>query len=70
MEIIISGVIVAILVGLDQLTKFLAELFLKASDSIVIIDNIIELTVSTDDETLVTSILNSIQESYSKNNEK
>lgn len=46
MEIIISGIIVAILVGLDQLTKFLAELFLKASDSIVIIDNIIELTFS------------------------
>ena len=34
------------------------------------LDNKIELTVSTDDETLVTSILNSIQESYSKNNEK
>jgi signal peptidase II len=46
MEIIISGVIVAILVGLDQLTKCLAELFLKASDSIVIIDNVIELTFS------------------------
>ena len=46
MEIIISGVIAALLVGLDQLTKFLAELFLKASDNIVIIDNIIELTFS------------------------
>jgi signal peptidase II len=46
MEIIISGIIVALLVGLDQLTKFLAELFLKASDSIVIIDNVIELTFS------------------------
>ena len=46
MEIIISAVIVALLVGLDQLTKFLAELFLKASDSIVIIDNVIELTFS------------------------
>lgn len=46
MELVISGIIVALLVGLDQLTKYLAELFLKASDSIVLIDNVIELTFS------------------------
>lgn len=46
MTIIISIISVILLIGVDQLTKFLAETYLLGNDSIVIIDHIIEFTFS------------------------
>lgn len=46
MTLIISIISVIVLIGIDQLTKFLAETYLLGNESIVIIDHIIEFTFS------------------------
>lgn len=46
MSIIISAIAVVLLIGIDQLTKFLAETYLLSNESIIIIDHIIEFTFS------------------------
>ena len=46
MSIIISAIIVVALIGIDQLTKFLAETYLLGKSGVTIINNIIEFRFS------------------------